>query len=602
MIPTIESNKDLTSLTTFGIPVRARWYAEYSSEKELLWLSRQEEFTSGNVLHIGGGSNLLFLHDYDGLVLRSAIRDIVRYDKSESVSYVIAGAGVKWTDFVDFCLQQNLAGAENLAGIPGDVGAAPVQNVGAYGVEAADIIAGITCFDTFTRSVVRIAPEDCAFAYRDSKFKNEWKGRYFVLKVAFRLVPGGMPQHLEYGPLKSLSERLGRMPSIREVAEEVISIRNSKLPDPAVIGSAGSFFKNPEIRKRYHQELEELSGIKIPCHTLPPDPESGVERVKLNAAWLIDQAGLKGTRIGGAQVYPQQPLVIVNTGNATAEDVEKLASLVERQVRRKFYIHLFREVNYIDTGIKVTVLGSGTSKGMPELGCLCDTCQSHDPRDHRLRASIILETMGMRILIDASPDFREQAMREGIEDVDAVLITHSHYDHVGGIDDLRPFCGQKHIPMFVREDVDHDLHARIDYCFYSKKYPGVPTFDMFVIPNQPFFFKGVKIMPVEVLHGTKPIYGYRIGNFAYITDAKHIPEEELEKLYGLDVLILNCLRERDHFAHLNLSEALEIIARLKPRQAYLTHFCHEIGRYEILKSKLPANVAPAYDGLSFLVE
>lgn len=601
MKPIIEENKDITALTTFGIPVKAKWYAEYTSEKELLYLSRTDEFQAGNVLHIGGGSNLLFLADYNGLVLRSRIMDLIRYDKDSSTSYVIAGAGVRWTDLVNFCLDNNLAGLENLAGIPGDVGAAPVQNVGAYGVEAGDIIAGVTCFDTTTRQVVNLKPDQCRFRYRDSAFKDEWKGRYVVLKVAFRLVPGGEPRNLEYGPLRSLQERLGRKPSVREVAEEVLAIRNSKLPDPAILGSAGSFFKNPEIRKRYHQELEELSGIEIPFHPLPDDKESGTPMVKLNAAWLIDKVGLKGITVGGAQVYPDQPLVIVNTGTATAADVTELASIVEREVRRKFFIHLFREVNYIDTRIHVTVLGSGTSKGVPEVGCLCDTCLSSDPRDKRLRASILVETSGLRILIDASPDFREQALRENIEDVDAVLITHSHYDHVGGIDDLRPFCAQKHVPMYVREDVDKDLHARIDYCFYNKHYPGVPTFDMFVIDNKPFDIKGLRIVPVEVLHGQKPIYGYRIGKFAYITDAKHIAEEELDKLYGLDVLIINALRERDHFAHLTVKEALEIIGRLKPREAYLTHFCHEIGPHALIGDKLPANVHAAYDGLKFTV-
>ncbi len=603
----IEENKDITRFTTFGIPVKARYFAEYTSEKELLKISRSEEFLNNNVLHIGGGSNLLFLSDYDGLVLHCGMKNIRRYNKNEKETYVIAEAGAKWTDLIEFCLKENLAGLENLADIPGEVGASAVQNVGAYGVEAGDVIHSVLCFDTVTRQTVKISAKECGFAYRDSEFKKEWKGRYYILEVAYKLVPNGEPQSLEYGPLKNLTETLGRKPTIREVAEEVTRIRESKLPNPSEIGSAGSFFKNPEVRKRYWEELKALSKEDIPAFPLPKknedDPDE-IPMVKINAAWLIDHAGLKGMRIGGASVYRKQPLVIVNDGNASAEDVRKLADRIIYEVKKKFYIDLYPEVNYIDTRIHVTVLGSGTSKGIPEVGCLCDVCQSKDPHDKRLRASILVKTQGLRILIDPSPDFREQAMREGLMDVDAVLITHSHYDHVGGIDDLRPLCAQKFIPLYVREDVEKNLRKHLDYVFRDHRYPGVPALDLKIIDNRPFYIKGVKVTPIEVLHGKWAIFGYRIGDFAYVTDAKTIAEEELDKLYGLKVLILNALREREHFAHLSVPEALEIIKEVKPKETYLTHLNHEIGRHvEIPRiHNLPPNVHPAYDGMKLTIQ
>ncbi|MDE6297371.1 MAG: UDP-N-acetylmuramate dehydrogenase, partial [Muribaculaceae bacterium] len=547
------------------------------------------------------------LSDFDGLVLHSNMKRIIRYDSDKSKTYVIAESGVKWTDLVEYCLKENLAGLENLAHIPGEVGASAVQNVGAYGVEACDVIYSVKCFDSITRKIVTFKNRECRFGYRDSAFKNEWKGRYYILEVAFKLVPGGEPQSLEYGPLKELTGQLGRKPTIQEVAEEVTRIRKSKLPDPEDIGSAGSFFKNPEVRKRYWEELKHLSGEEIPAFPLPlknPDDPDEVPMVKINAAWLIDHAGLKGLRIGGASVYEKQPLVIVNDGNATADDVRKLADRVIYEVKRKYFIDLYPEVNYIDTRIQVTVLGSGTSKGVPEVGCLCPTCLSSDPHDKRLRSSILIQTQGLNILVDPSPDFREQALREGISNIDAVLITHSHYDHVSGIDDLRPLCAQKCIPLYVKEDVEKNLRKHYDYVFRDHRYPGVPALDLITVGREPFYVKGVKITPIEVMHGQWPILGFRIGDFAYVTDAKTIAPEELDKLYGLKVLILNALRPRPHFAHLSVNEALDIIKEIEPEQTFLTHLGHEIGRHALIPSlcKLPENVHPAYDGLKIEIK
>lgn len=592
----IIENKDITGLTTFGIPVKARYFAEYSSERELLAISRSEEFLDNEVIHIGGGSNLLFLNDFNGLVLHSSIKGIKEYRKDDSTVYAIVGAGEKWTDFVEWCLERGLAGVENLAHIPGEAGASAIQNVGAYGVEAADVIHAVECFDTETRKTVRFSNEECRFGYRDSIFKHEAKGRYYVLRVSFRLNPDGIPRNLEYGPLQELEHRLGHRPSLREVADEVTAIRQSKLPEPSEIGSAGSFFKNPVVSTRLYESLKR-DYPDIPGYVVE---DEGEECVKMSAAWLIDKAGLKGMSIGGAEVYGRQPLVIVNRGTAVAADVRKLADEIVRRVRTKFYVTLKPEVNFIDTDIRITMLGTGTSKGVPEVGCGCEVCTSSDSHDKRLRASVLVETAGLRLLIDPSPDFRMQALRHCPADIDAVLVTHSHYDHVGGFDDLRPFCGNGRLPVYLGKDVNADLHKRLDYCFREKLYPGVPEFEMHEIEDSGFRIQGLRIRPVQVMHGSLPIFGYRIGRFAYVTDAKTIEPCELEKLEDLSVLILNALRERHHFAHLSIGEALELIGGISPEYAVLTHFNHETSHRKLL-SMLPENVLAGYDGLEISI-
>ncbi len=598
-----EKDKDLTPFTTFGIPAKAKLFVEYSSVKELTRISRTPEYLENEVLHIGGGSNLLFLHDFDGLVLHSAIKGIQRYDKNADTVYVIAGAGEKWTDFVEWCIENGLSGVENLAGIPGEVGAAPIQNVGAYGVEAKDVIYSVECFDNVTRKLVTFKNHECDFSYRDSRFKHEWKGRYFVVRVSFRLTPSEEARNLEYGPLATLEQRLGYRPDIRQVADEVISIRNSKLPDPALIGSAGSFFKNPVVNKYFFKEQMQAMDANIRYFDVL-DKDGNVEEnmVKVPAGWLIEHCGLKGKTIGGAYVYPENCLVIANKGNATARDVTRLAKFIVDEVRRRFAVILHPEVNYIDTDIEVTILGSGTSKGVPEVACDCRVCRSTSSFDKRLRASALVRTHGMNILIDASPDFRYQALRENILDLDAVLLTHSHYDHVGGIDDLRPFCAYHNIPIYLKEDVNRDLHKRLDYCFRPVPYPGVPTFDMHEIGNEPFFINGLKVIPIHVMHGKLPILGYRIGDFAYITDAKTLPEDELDKLQGLKVLVLNALRySKEHFAHMTVEEAIDLVNRIKPKEAYFTHFNHEVGLHKELEKDFPPHIHPCYDGLRIFI-
>lgn len=592
----IQENYDITHLTTFGIKTKARYFAEYSSVRELQQIMRTPEYQQNEVLHIGGGSNLLFLSDFNGMVLRSAVKGLKVYRKDSDTVYLIAGAGEDWPGLVDFCVEQGLAGLENLAGIPGQAGASVVQNVGAYGVEAKDCIFKVECYDRFTHTIRNFTAEECRFGYRDSIFKHEAKGRYFVLRVCYRLKPADIAGHLDYGPLKELAARLGHTPRIGEVRDAIIDIRNSKLPNPADVGSAGSFFKNPVVLRSYYTNVVLAADPETPCY------EIDGSRVKIPAGWLIERAGLKGCSIGDAQVYEKQCLVIVNKGNATGASVKALSEHIIHTVKRKFGVLLHPEVNFIDTSVQVEVLGSGTSKGVPEPGCMCDTCRSEDKRDRRNRASVLVKTHGLTLLIDASPDLRSQALRSELLDIDVTLLTHQHYDHVGGLDDLRAFGIDKNVPVYCSTAVADDLRRRLDYCFRQHLYPGVPNIELHEIGETPFYFQGVKIVPIKVMHASLPILGYRIGDFAYITDAKTVADEEIDKLKGVKVLIVNALRFREHFSHFNVDEALSFIDKVKPECAWLTHICHDMGRHAEAERKLPPNVRLAYDGLRFKVD
>lgn len=595
MLPLIEQNKDLAPLTTFGIEAKGRRFARYSSPEALKRIIRSEMFATSEWMHIGAGSNLLFTGDYSGLILKSDIMGRTIYRKDKDTAFAIAGAGENWSDFVDWCVGNELAGLENLAAIPGEVGASPVQNVGAYGVEAGSLIHAVEVMDVANGNILRLEGKDCGFAYRDSRFKHEWRGRYIVLRVSFRLRPGTEARNLDYGPLRDLADRLGHTPTIAEVRDAVTKIRAEKLPDPEVLGSAGSFFRNPVVDRYYFEEV-----------VLPLAPDiihypAGEKSVKLSAGWMIEHAGMKGARVGGAEVYPGQCLVIVNRDHATASDVTALAAKVQNAVRRKYQVTLKPEVNYVSTRLEAEILGSGTSKGVPEIGCLCPVCSSPDTKDKRLRASVWIQTHGLSIIIDPSPDFRQQALRAGIEHIDAVLLTHSHYDHVGGIDDLRPFCIDSELSVYAQEDVICDLKRRLDYCFRPNPYPGVPRLTLKPIEAcSPLNIDGLKILPLKVMHGKLPILGFRIGDFAYITDASSLPEETKDELRDLDVLVLNALRHRPHFAHFNIEQACETVDELKPRAAYFTHMSHDAGLYSEEEAKLPEGMHMSYDGLKII--
>lgn len=248
--------------------------------------------------------------------------------------------------------------------------------------------------------------------------------------------------------------------------------------------------------------------------------------------------------------------------------------------------------------MKVKFLGTGTSTGVPEIGCKCEVCNSSDNRDKRLRSSVLVTVKNKHILIDCGPDFRQQVLNEEFAKIDGLLITHEHYDHVGGLDDLRPFSRFGDIEIYTKDRVAKILKERIPYCFTDNKYPGVPALNLNpLIDSSPFSIGDVKIEPIELQHYKLSIFGYRIGNFAYLTDLKDIPEEEYKKLEGLDVLVMNALRLKEHISHQTLDQALEKIKKIMPRKTYLIHMSHQIGLHEDVQRSLPDNVYLSYDGL-----
>lgn len=249
--------------------------------------------------------------------------------------------------------------------------------------------------------------------------------------------------------------------------------------------------------------------------------------------------------------------------------------------------------------LTLTFLGTGTSTGVPQLRCQCDTCRSLDSRDHRLRTSALLEANGTSVLIDCGPDFHTQMLRLGSPDIDALIVTHSHYDHVGGIDDLRPYCPERGFDLYCQADVAQNLRDHMPYCFARHPYPGVPHFALHNIEaGKAFKVKGIDILPLRVQHYRLPILGFRFGPLAYITDANYLAPETMAQLAGVDTLVINALRPQPHMSHFSLQEALEVIASVKPRVAYLTHISHQMGRYADVEPTLPAGVHLSYDGLT----
>lgn len=254
--------------------------------------------------------------------------------------------------------------------------------------------------------------------------------------------------------------------------------------------------------------------------------------------------------------------------------------------------------------MKITFLGTGTSQGVPVILCGCKVCTSSDPRDQRLRTSVMIESNDGRItVIDTGPDFRQQMLREKPARVDAVVFTHAHKDHIAGLDDVRPFnfATKQDMPVYGSEEVMKALEREYYYVFEAVKYPGVPQITVHTIDNTPFELNGCKFEPIQLWHHRMPVFGFRIGNFAYITDANLIPEEEMLKLKGLKVLVINALRKETHISHFNLEQALEIIGRLQPEQAYLTHISHQLGLHAEEEVLLPQSVRLAYDGLKIEV-
>lgn len=323
---------------TFGIPAHARVYAEYTSLEELRALLRT--YKSERLLHIGAGSNLLFTKDFDGVVLHSRICFARALEEDAEGVNIEVGAGIVMDDLIAQVADMGLYGLENLSHIPGEVGASAVQNVGAYGVEAKDVIREVHAVAVESGEECVFSNADCRFGYRDSIFKNEWKGQYIITSVVFHLSKQPQP-HLDYGNLRQALA--GKEPTPMNIREAVIAIRKQKLPEPEELGSAGSFFKNPIITHEHFQTIlqqEQKTAAELPHFET-------ADGIKIPAAWLIEQCGWKGKRQGGAQVYEKQPLVIVNTGNATAQDIITLAADITESIAQRFHITLHPEVNYI---------------------------------------------------------------------------------------------------------------------------------------------------------------------------------------------------------------------------------------------------------------
>jgi phosphoribosyl 1,2-cyclic phosphate phosphodiesterase len=249
--------------------------------------------------------------------------------------------------------------------------------------------------------------------------------------------------------------------------------------------------------------------------------------------------------------------------------------------------------------LEITFLGTGTSQGVPTIACDCDTCRSTDFKGKRLRSSIHISTQGLSIVIDTGPDFRQQILQNRIKKLDAIFYTHQHKDHTAGMDDVRGFnFKQGHdIPVFGTNEVIAQLKQEFSYVFAEKKYPGAPGVEVNIIDGSPFTFKGLEVVPIWAMHYKLPVLGFRIGDFTYLTDANHIEQEELNKIKGSKVFVINGLQFEPHISHFTVEEALEVIKEVNPESAYLTHISHRLGKHEEVSSRLPNGVFLAYDGL-----
>ncbi len=249
--------------------------------------------------------------------------------------------------------------------------------------------------------------------------------------------------------------------------------------------------------------------------------------------------------------------------------------------------------------MKVTFLGTGTSQGVPVIGCTCEVCRSLDYRDKRLRTSILIEVAEQTFVIDTGPDFRQQMLREQVRRIDAVIFTHAHRDHTAGLDDVRAynFLQQMDMPIYGTAQVLEQLKVEYAYAFASEYYPGIPRLSLNVIDGEDFSVNGISFTPLPVMHLHLPVLGFRVGNFSYITDAKSIPEETIAKLAGTEVLVLNALQREQHISHLNLSEALQMVETIRPRLTYFTHISHKMGLHADVEKELPDHVSLAFDGL-----
>ena len=335
----IYTDYSLKSRHTFGMDVKTALFIEYATKEELKEILQNQQLEEGRWLHIGGGSNLLFMGDYSGTILHSSIKgyEVLSEDAEEVV--VRVGAGEVWDDFVAYTVAQGWYGAENLSWIPGEVGASAVQNIGAYGVEAKDLIVNVETVEVATGEERIFSNAECAYAYRESIFKLSLKGQYIVTHVSYRLKKTPS-YHLDYGNVRAELAKANFDLTLANVRQVIIDIRQAKLPDPNVQGNAGSFFMNPIVPRAHFEAL-------LKDYPQIPHYEVDTDRVKIPAAWMIDQCGWKGKRLGNASVHDKQALVLVNCGEATGAEVVRLSEEIQQSVFNKFGIQIYPEVNFI---------------------------------------------------------------------------------------------------------------------------------------------------------------------------------------------------------------------------------------------------------------
>ncbi|MFA5999611.1 MAG: UDP-N-acetylmuramate dehydrogenase [Candidatus Paceibacterota bacterium] len=335
----ITENYNLIKLNTFGISARAKFFVEVNNEDDLRALFLLSEFKNNEKLFLGGGSNVLFTKDFDGIVILNRIKGIEIVKEESSSVLIRAMGGEIWNDLVNFAVEREYWGIENLALVPGTVGAAPMQNIGAYGVELKDTLESVEALDIQSGGKKIFLKDECGFGYRESIFKNKIKGQYFISAITLRL--SKIPQkNVTYKVLKDYLEKNNiEIKKVKDVADVVSQIRRSKLPDPAVVGNAGSFFKNVFTSK------EKFESLLREFPEMPHFEEDGF--IKIPAGWLIEQCGWKGKRVGNVGVHDKQALVIVNHGGATGEEIKNLASQIITSVEDKFHLKLIPEVNFV---------------------------------------------------------------------------------------------------------------------------------------------------------------------------------------------------------------------------------------------------------------
>jgi len=336
----IEENVSLKNYHTFGIDVKARYLIHCSHIHDICDAIHFQKQQNRPLLILGGGSNLLFTKDFEGLVLKVNLLGKEKIQEIGDYVWVRAAAGENWHDFVQYCIANNWGGLENLSLIPGTVGAAPMQNIGAYGVEIKETFAYLDAYHIASGQIHRFGNAECKFGYRESIFKNELKNQYIILAVVFKL--SKKPKlNFSYGDIQNVLKNKNQVPSIANISEAVIEIRKSKLPNPAEIGNAGSFFKNPFVAKTHLQELQK----EYP--SMPFYATETEDTFKVPAAWLIEQCGWKGYREGDAGVHSRQALVLVNYGNAQGKEIADLSEKIKKSVQEKFGIALHTEVNIV---------------------------------------------------------------------------------------------------------------------------------------------------------------------------------------------------------------------------------------------------------------